>query len=477
MHALSPGRAGQRGQGSTPIFVFLGIVVLSLVFFFALTLPRQLERKRQTATQKEPAQPPAAARVEPEPAPAPTPPAPEANPPPDPAPAPAPAPTRFPSPRAFVIAVSASLAAGDPEAATRLLGDGALTADKAAFLTAVLTEANLRPVADAPIREVGDVGALVRWAIRLSPAAPAAPPGSDDPLEIEVDVERDPDAGWKATAVHFPQPLRDHIAARLGAARVPPPVAAAEEDRNDPLKITERFLRAVLEQNYALARSVTDTDKVTREKVAGLCILFEEGGYKLADHRPLSATATGSDSAWVIIKVASTSAAPESDFGIELQKAPDGQWQVVAVNFSKLLAGYMQQAGVDEGVAYAPIVKSPAGGESLVIYFDFDEAGLVPRAQRQLEIVANLLRDDTKRKIRLSGFADAIGSDEYNRRLSSARAYAAKNALIALGVSPDQIVTEGLGKLQPLDANTKPDGSDNPEGRSRNRRTEIFLDF
>ena len=40
-----------------------------------------------------------------------------------------------------------------------------------------------------------------------------------------------------------------------------------------------------------------------------------------------------------------------------------------------------------------------------------------------------------------------------------------------------KIVTEGRGKLQPLDPNTKPDGSDNPEGRSRNRRTEIYLDF
>jgi flagellar motor protein MotB len=39
------------------------------------------------------------------------------------------------------------------------------------------------------------------------------------------------------------------------------------------------------------------------------------------------------------------------------------------------------------------------------------------------------------------------------------------------------VVTEGLGTLRPLDPNTKPDGSDNPEGRSRNRRTEIFLDF
>ena len=118
-----------------------------------------------------------------------------------------------------------------------------------------------------------------------------------------------------------------------------------------------------------------------------------------------------------------------------------------------------------------------SGGESLVVYFDFNEVDLGARAQRQLEIVANLLRDDPQRKLRLSGHTVAVGSDAYNRQLSAARAFAVKNALAALGVSGDQVVTEGLGTLRPLDPNTKPDGSDNPEGRSRNRRTEIFLDF
>jgi len=35
------------------------------------------------------------------------------------------------------------------------------------------------------------------------------------------------------------------------------------------------------------------------------------------------------------------------------------------------------------------------------------------------------------------------------------------------------IATRGLGKTKPVAANTKPDGSDDPEGRARNRRVEI----
>jgi outer membrane protein OmpA-like peptidoglycan-associated protein len=226
-----------------------------------------------------------------------------------------------------------------------------------------------------------------------------------------------------------------------------------------------------------VARAITDTELVTREKVAGLCILFEEGGYAVAPERAFSATAAGPDAAWVIVKVVSGRDNQPSDFGLELRRLPAGAWQVAGINFSKLLANYAASAGATDGVAYSPIVKNPGGGESLVVYFDFNEAGLVPRARRQLEIVANLLRDDPRRKLRLSGHADAIGSDTYNRRLSAARALAVKQALAGLGVAADQIVTEGLGTLRPLDPNTKPDGSDNPEGRSRNRRTEIYLDF
>jgi outer membrane protein OmpA-like peptidoglycan-associated protein len=493
-------RDAAHGHSATPILVFLGIVVLSVVFFFALTLPRQLERKRAAAEAQAQAQ---AAQAEAEAKirtgaeagaqaagggasdasnPAVTPPTP---------PVPA-VPARFASPRQFMTALAGALTVGDVAAAEAVLGGEALAGEKAAFFKTLFTEAGMRPSASAPLREIGDAAEYYRWAVRLEENAGASegasartgdagstvePANPLESVEFEVDLARDADRGWRAAAVHFPEPLRLAVAAKLGQGSVPAAVAAAAEEQNDPLKIAGHFLQAVLKQDYAVARAVTDTELVTREKVAGLCILFEEGGYRIADQRPLSATAAGPDSAWVIVKVTSGHDGLESDFGLELRRLPAGGWQVAGVNFSKLLASYAESAGATEGAAYSPIVKNPGGGESLVVYFDFNDAGLVPRAQRQLEIVANLLRDDPRRKLRLSGHADAIGSDTYNRRLSAARALAVKEALAGLGVSAQQIVTEGLGTLRPLDANTKPDGSDNPEGRSRNRRTEIYLDF
>jgi outer membrane protein OmpA-like peptidoglycan-associated protein len=429
---------------------------------------------------------------------------------------------RFTSPLHFMEVLNGYLAKGDGAAAAALVGPEVLAGERGVFFRTLFEQARLRPVSVAPLREIGDVGAWYRWSIRLQAVRPQTVPVAEEDvrpetsavgaagaaetpditgeaitgastaterepepesgrvrpvLEMEVDVKRDSERGWGAAAVHFPEPLREAVAAVLGAGSVPAALDHPVGGQDDPLTITGSFLRAVWQQDYAMARRVTDAERVTREKVAGLCILFEEGEYAIADQRPFSATVAGADSAWVIVKVRSARSGQESEFGLELAKRPEGDWRVAGVNFSKMLAGYTVAAGVAEGVAYAPIVKTPSGGESLVVYFDFNEVDLGARAQRQLEIVANLLRDDPQRKLRLSGHTDAVGSDAYNRQLSAARAFAVKNALAALGVSGEQVVTEGLGTLRPLDPNTKPDGSDNPEGRSRNRRTEIFLDF
>lgn len=488
-------RARARGQSATPVLVFLGIVVMSVVFFLALTLPRARHTRREAAAR--------AGAVPTETVPIPTEskrttPSGEAD---GGAGASAPnaadrpagvtppsATARFASPRSFMETLAAHLRSGDLAAAEAALGGAALSAAQAGFFRAIFTTAGLQPASSA-VREVGDVADMSRWSLRLEARTPApgdaaaAPPLPEpplpaaEPLELEVDLGRDAGRGWRAVAVHFPDPLRRTVAAASGAGTGLAAVEAGAAGADDPVHSARRFLQAALRQDFAAAREVTDPDLVTRKKVAGLCILFEEGAYALAEERPLSATAAGPDSAWVIVKVKSGHDGHESDFGLEMRRRAAGSWQVAGVNFSRLLTDYAARAGATDGVAYTPIVRNPAGGESLVVYFDFNDAGLVPRARRQLEIVANLLRDDPRRKLRLSGHADAIGSDTYNRRLSAARALVVKDTLAALGVEPAQIVTEGLGTLRPLDPNTKPDGSDNPEGRSRNRRTEIYLDF
>ena len=43
-------------------------------------------------------------------------------------------------------------------------------------------------------------------------------------------------------------------------------------------------------------------------------------------------------------------------------------------------------------------------------------------------------------------------------------------------VASSQISTSGYGESRPVAPNTNPDGSDNPEGRQKNRRVEIVIE-
>jgi len=73
------------------------------------------------------------------------------------------------------------------------------------------------------------------------------------------------------------------------------------------------------------------------------------------------------------------------------------------------------------------------------------------------------------------GHTDSIGSDAYNldlglRRAQNARLY----FLDTLGVTAN-INVESLGEERPVAPNSAPDGSDNPEGRQKNRRVNFVL--
>ena len=62
----------------------------------------------------------------------------------------------------------------------------------------------------------------------------------------------------------------------------------------------------------------------------------------------------------------------------------------------------------------------------------------------------------------------------HNQKLSERRATSVKAWLVGRGTS-NQINTQGLGDTKPVAPNTKPDGSDDPDGRQKNRRVQITL--
>jgi len=103
------------------------------------------------------------------------------------------------------------------------------------------------------------------------------------------------------------------------------------------------------------------------------------------------------------------------------------------------------------------------------ILFDFDSAELRPEARTNLANLARSLQEFDKTSVMLVGHTDAIGSEDYNQRLSERRARAAAEFLIAQGVARDRIVAIGRGELEPVASN------DDEWGRQQNRRVEVAI--
>jgi outer membrane protein OmpA-like peptidoglycan-associated protein len=110
------------------------------------------------------------------------------------------------------------------------------------------------------------------------------------------------------------------------------------------------------------------------------------------------------------------------------------------------------------------------------VLFDFDKADLRPAAQQTLHQAADIIREKAKGAVRIEGHTDSKGNDAYNQKLSERRAASVKTWFtVKEGLGKVQFATQGFGAKKPVASNTKPDGSDDPDGRQKNRRVEIIL--
>ena len=110
------------------------------------------------------------------------------------------------------------------------------------------------------------------------------------------------------------------------------------------------------------------------------------------------------------------------------------------------------------------------------VMFDFDKAEIKKEAEPSLQKLATVIQANPGAKVAIEGHTDARGADDYNQKLSEARAASVKQWLVANAkVDGAAISTRGLGKTRPVAPNAKPDGSDDPQGRARNRRVEVVV--
>ena len=110
------------------------------------------------------------------------------------------------------------------------------------------------------------------------------------------------------------------------------------------------------------------------------------------------------------------------------------------------------------------------------ILFDFDKADIKPTAETELTKLGLIIREKRTGDVTIIGHTDAKGSDNYNMGLSDRRADSVKNWLVKYAqINAEVITTEGLGETQPIAPNVKADGSDDIDGRTKNRRVDVII--
>lgn len=138
--------------------------------------------------------------------------------------------------------------------------------------------------------------------------------------------------------------------------------------------------------------------------------------------------------------------------------------------------GPVTAEAVTRSLVLVPDNAGDPGGPSEVslmlrIEFEFDSAELTGRARRDLDGVAGALNDPqlVSAAVTLEGHTDAVGSADYNLRLSQRRAEAVVAYLVRRGVAADRLQAAGFGEHRPLPAHAPTD--------ERQRRVEIVRTF
>ncbi|HKB69540.1 MAG TPA: OmpA family protein [Thermoanaerobaculia bacterium] len=103
------------------------------------------------------------------------------------------------------------------------------------------------------------------------------------------------------------------------------------------------------------------------------------------------------------------------------------------------------------------------------IYFATNRSDLQPGVSARLADIGKTLASAPDRHIVVEGHTDSTGRAEYNLKLSQLRAESVKAVLLANGVDPGRIETQGYGATKPVADNKT------PSGRSQNRRVEIIV--
>ncbi|WP_375768270.1 OmpA family protein [Archangium gephyra] len=105
------------------------------------------------------------------------------------------------------------------------------------------------------------------------------------------------------------------------------------------------------------------------------------------------------------------------------------------------------------------------------VHFATNKDVILDRSFELLKQVASVLKANPRvERVRVEGHTDDRGDDAFNMDLSRRRATNVRAFLIAEGIAPERLVSEGYGETSPMDTNTT------EAGRENNRRVEFNIE-
>lgn len=110
------------------------------------------------------------------------------------------------------------------------------------------------------------------------------------------------------------------------------------------------------------------------------------------------------------------------------------------------------------------------------ILYDFNSAELTKDAKNTIDTTLLLIMQrNPDIIIEIGSHTDSKGKDDYNLKLSQKRAQSVIDYLATQGIGNNRLQATGYGESKPIAPNENADGTDNPDGRTLNRRTEFQI--
>jgi peptidoglycan-associated lipoprotein len=127
-------------------------------------------------------------------------------------------------------------------------------------------------------------------------------------------------------------------------------------------------------------------------------------------------------------------------------------------------------AGSPQGSGHPGYIEDAQALKTDTVHFDFDSSVIKAAEKPKVAAVADYLKANPGKAVRVEGNCDERGTEEYNRSLGERRALAVREELIRLGVDPKDVDTKTWGKDNPAN-----DQGHDESAWKQNRRDEFIL--